>query len=105
MDDEHILYFVSRYVGTVPNNHYIGAEIAGIHAVYSTHSFAFGGTIIRMDGNGQVAYSSGSTVGLFPRMGSGKLYLRYCYSPNITYAIGGTYDVKIYMIPKSILLS
>lgn len=101
-DGNHILYFVSRYVGTVPNSHYVGSEVVGVHAVYSTiDSFAFGGCIMRMDANGQIVYSSSPTLGVFPQMNSGKLYLKYCYS-NATTAIGGTYDVKIYMIPKPI---
>lgn len=102
VDDEHILYFVSRYVGTVPNNHYIGSEISGTHAFYSTHSFAFGGAVRKMDANGQIKYANATTAGVIPVMNSGKLYVRYCYSANATSAIGGTYDVKIYMIPKPI---
>lgn len=99
IDGKHILYFVSRYVGTVPNSHYVGSEVVGVHVVYSTDSFAFGGSAMRMDANGQIAYGSNAATGVFPQMSSGKLYLRYSYS-NATLAIGGTYDIKIYMVPK-----
>lgn len=105
IDDKHILYFISRYVGTVPNHHYVGSEVVGVHVVYSTDSFAFGGYVMRIDANGQIIYANNSAMGVFPKMSDGKLYLYYNYSTNATSAIDGTYDIKIYMVPKPIPLS
>lgn len=104
-DDEHLLYYISRYVGEAPSNHYIGSEITGVHGVYSTDGFSFGGVVKKKNTSGQIVYSNGATSGVFPRMSNGKLYVRYIYSANSTFDIGGTYDVKIYLMPKSILKS
>lgn len=104
-DDEHLLYFISTYVGDVPPNHYIGSEITGIYAFVTIGSIAFGGVAKKKNTSGQITRGSNATAGVIPWMSSGKLSVRYLYSANVTYAIGGTYDVKMYLMPKSILKS
>ena len=98
------LLFVSEYVGEVPDNHLIGNTIFAMKTEGNTTQAVIYGKVRRKE-NGELKEGGGTSSGVALKAYSGTEWrIGYSYSSTATKAIGGTYDVKMWKIPKSILL-
>ena len=102
--DEYIFYFKSQYIGEVPDNHYLGTDEAGVFVdIVTNYTIGLGGRAKRKE-DGVIKYANGYTFGINGSASGGNIIVRAIYSASGTKDIGGTYDVKMWLIPKSILL-
>lgn len=102
--DEYIFCFKSQYVGEVPDNHFLSAEEVGLFVDLVTYyTLSLGGRSKRKE-NGVIKYANGYTSGINCFTKEGNIEVRAIYSATMSKDIGGTYDVKMWLIPKSILL-
>ena len=102
--DEYIFYFKAQYIGEVPDNHYLSTDEAGVFIdIVTNYTIGFGGRVKRKE-DGVIKYANGYTYGINGYASGGNIIVRATYSASVTKDIGGTYDVKMWLIPKSILL-
>ena len=102
--DEYIFYFKAQYIGEVPDNHYLSTDEAGVFVdIVTNYTISIGGRAKRKE-DGVIKYANGYTYGINCYASGGNIIVRSIYSSSMSKDIGGTYDVKMWLIPKSILL-
>ena len=97
------VFFVSEYVGEVPDNHHIGNTIFAMKTEGNNVPTVIYGKVSRKE-DGTLKEGGGTSAGVVLKTFSTTEWkIGYQYSSTATKALGGTYDVKMWKIPKSIL--
>lgn len=98
------LFFVSEYVGEVPDNHLIGNAMFVMETEGNNSPTVMYGKVRRKE-NGTLKEGGAASSGVvLSTYSTTEWRIGYQYSSTNTKALGGTYDVKMWKIPKSILL-
>ena len=102
--DEYIFCFKSQYIGEVPDNHFLSTEEVGLFVdIVTYYNISLGGRAKRKE-DGVIKYANGYTYGINCYTNEGNIVVRSIYNASMSKDVGGTYDVKMWLIPKSILL-
>ena len=102
--DEYIFYFKAQYIGEVPDNHFLSTDEVGVFVdIVTNYTIGLGGRAKRKE-DGVIKYTNGYSYGISCYTKEGNIVVRSIYNASISKDVGGTYDVKMWLIPKSILL-